>query len=380
MTDQPARDIGRVACPFLEDESGIGLPDALLADPRNDDHLIISQFAALFHKLHNIVYERLATGGKPGDFASYRLFVLARNIVAMAYRSIIIDDLLKLMLEGQVYDYYRASTTRYPDDYLDPQTDGRVPLEFSHAAYRLGHAMVRSEYTLNDKRLNSSGKPLIAPTEKILKRSSSRKPRLMPIACNWLVDWARFFDLKETNKEVNLSRRISPCVGGALASSHHFENEDSAEGGLFYRDLVRGADASLRTVASLIGLLRERDRCRSRLLCDPKFRKRTIKSWLDDCKIFSEDEIQCLSDDPPLFFFLLFEAEHDQNGECLGILGSVILAEVFFAAYRKGEQSLEQDTQLHAKAEAIFGGNIPQTMAGAIDFVKKNGGLAEVQC
>lgn len=380
MTDQPARDIGRVACPFLKDAPGLGVPDALIADPRNDDHLIISQLAALFHELHNIVFERLAAGGYLGDFESYRLFVLARNIVAIAYRSIIVDDLLQLMLEGQVYDHYRASTTRYPQDFLDPQSDGRVPLEFSHAAYRLGHAMVRFEYTLNHKRPNNIGKPRVASAEEILERSSSRNPRRMPVACNWLLDWAHFFDLKEADKNVDLSRRFSPSVRGALSSSLHFENEDSAEGGLFYRDLMRGADASLRKVESLIGLLREQDRSRSQLLCDPEFRSGEIKNWLGSCESLSEDEIRCLSADPPLFFFLLFEAEHDQNGERLGILGSVILAEVFFAAYRKGEQSLERDTQLHAKAAAMFGGAIPENMAGLIDFIRKNGGLAEVQC
>ncbi|MFL5156218.1 MAG: hypothetical protein ACJ8C3_25600 [Microvirga sp.] len=42
-----------------------------------------------------------------------------------------------------------------------------------------------------------------------------------------------------------------------------------------------------------------------------------------------------MSQDPPLFFFVLFEAAHTQDGERLGILGSIIAAEIFFAAYKK---------------------------------------------
>jgi hypothetical protein len=41
MMDQAARDIARIACPYLNDAPGQGVPDALIADPRNDDHLII---------------------------------------------------------------------------------------------------------------------------------------------------------------------------------------------------------------------------------------------------------------------------------------------------------------------------------------------------
>ena len=87
--------------PLSQRRSGQGVPDALIADPRNDDHLIISQLTALFHQLHNIIYAKLSDtqAGPSSDLQNYRQFLEARKIAALAYRSVIINDLLKLLLE-----------------------------------------------------------------------------------------------------------------------------------------------------------------------------------------------------------------------------------------------------------------------------------------
>ena len=386
MDDQPARDIGRAACPHLQDKPGIGVPDALLADPRNDDHLILSQLTALFHELHNIVYAKLAAaGGGSGqdDFRSYRLFLEARKVVTLAWRKVIVNDLLRRLLEPAVYAFYSSPQTRYPDDFLDASDDGRVPVEFSHAAYRFGHVMIRFSYVLNDLRRNGPV-PETASIGEILDRSSSRKPWKVPVACNWLVDWSRFFDLgQRPPQELNFSHRLRPEIGhGGLASDTFFPNEDAADGGLFFRDLVRGADAGVRSVASLIAGLRPSDRQRSQLLADPNFREHAIGLWLrlGPTHNFSADDETSLSQDPPLFFFVLFEAAHEQNGERLGILGSTIVAEVFFAAIRQSRSTIEDDATLAPAVAAVFGNAVPGDMPALISFMQQNGGLKNVTC
>ena len=40
--------------------------DALIADPRNDSHAIISQMLVLFHELHNFIVDELVRGGISG--------------------------------------------------------------------------------------------------------------------------------------------------------------------------------------------------------------------------------------------------------------------------------------------------------------------------
>jgi hypothetical protein len=386
--DQPPGDIGRVACPFLNDDRGVpinGVPDALLADPRNDDHLIISQMAALFHQFHNTVDGKLqrptTNPGPLDDFVTYRRFLDARKIVALAYRNVIVNDLLCKLLEPAVYDYYKADTTKYPADFLDATNDGHVPVEFSHAVYRFGHVMTRSSYTLNDKRMNDK-KPLTASIGEILDRSSARDAYRLPLASTWLVDWSRFFDLGD-QVPLNFSRPIRPYVGeGELAGNCFFPNEDAADGGIFYRDLIRGADAGVRTVDSLIKHLRREDRERSPLLKDRGYRQKEIYKWLTQCPEtahnFCTADRLSLTEDPPLLFFVLFEAAHTQNGERLGILGSVLVAEVFFAAHKKSFATMEGDHSFRPKLDQVFPNGAPSDMPALIRFVRSEGKSADI--
>jgi hypothetical protein len=48
----------------------------------------------------------------------------------------------------------------------------------------------------------------------------------------------------------------------------------------------------------------------------------------------SERDIGVLASDPPLSFYVLFEAAHDMGGRRLGALGSLILAETLYRALR----------------------------------------------
>src|SRR5205807_1542929 len=132
-----------------------------------------------------------------------------------------------------------------------------------HAAYRFGHVMARFGYVINKKLLNNgSNFPSEKSITEVLDRSSERKIDRLPIACNWLVDWSYFFALgKELPERFNFSRPIRPYVGEhAVASDHYFPNEEKADGGIFYRDLIRGADAGVRTVDSIIANLWPKDR------------------------------------------------------------------------------------------------------------------------
>lgn len=391
MDDQPPRDIARAKCPHLNDSGRprTGVPDALIADPRNDDHLILSQMTALFHEFHNFVVnairEMKGRGGPLDEFARYRAYLEARKVVALVYRRIVADDLLPRLLNCSVYEFYKRA--KHPDEFLDSDGGTRVPVEFSHAVYRFGHVMVRSDYALNDRFVPGRLEP--APIGDVLDRSSARHPELMPVAHEWLIDWARFFE--GLGKTPNHSRRIRPDVAeGALSGDTYFPNDRGREGGIFYRDFARGADAGVRKVASLIDILRAAGRELPPLLADANYREHAIGGWLkrqDDALIgadrrhkFSPDQQVALSQDPPLMFFILFEAAHDEHGRRLGVLGSTILAEVFFAALRATEDAIERDDKTLAAARALFGPAVPGTMPRLIEFITSKGGLPPVVC
>lgn len=384
LDGQPARDIARVSCPHLSDTPGPGVPDALVADPRNDDHLILSQLTALFHALHNIVYGKLGARHGPiaphlEDFRIYRTVLEARKVTAVAWRQILEHDLLRRLIDPYVFEAYAGAGPGGPS-FLDRTDDGRVPLEFSHAAFRCGHAMIRFSYTLNG--LRSNGDALeTAGINEIIERSSSRQASRLPVASDWLVDWARFFDMRD-GTELNLARCLRPGMRGSLTSDTFFPNEDGADGGLVYRDLIRSADAGLRSVASLASKLPAEDQARSQLLSDPGFRENRIGQWLDQIPAHWPDPADkvSLSKDPPLFLFLLFEAAHDANGRHFGVLGSRIVAEVFFAALRRGRATIEDDPAVADLVSTAFGGSAPADMPALIRFITENGGLADVSC
>jgi hypothetical protein len=394
LVGQAPRDIPRARCPHLSDSRPRkGTPDAFVADPRNDDHLILSQLTALFHEFHNIVCRHVlkatpAPTSGPRAFHFERAFLLSRKIVARIYRRIVVEDLMSRLLEPEIFARYKDESRKFLD--VPEAGDDRVPLEFSHAAFRFGHVMIRFSYTLN--KILEEG----ASIRSILDRSSARQAHLLPVACDWIIDWKHFFETEPNGAGVTFSRGIRPYIGsGPLTNDTYFDNSDPSgalpDGGIFYRDLVRGADASLRSVASVIDKLPASDRQRCRLLSDAGYREHVLGEWLkyedpgrdaiDRGPRFLPADIVSLSQDPPLFFFILFEAAHTQRGKRLGILGSTIVAEVVFAALEKERGAIEKDAVVTEKVKEIFGpGRDPKNMPGLIKFIKANGGLQDVEC
>ena len=143
----PFLDIGRAVPRDTADGglqgSGAGqedlLTEALIADPRNDTHALLSQLTVLFHRLHNKIDDMLAAAqpgqgsGIDGRAASlaFKRFIGARIAMTLVYRRILVDDVMQRILHPLVYK-------RYAIDGLGPidRAPG-IALEFSHAAFVL---------------------------------------------------------------------------------------------------------------------------------------------------------------------------------------------------------------------------------------------------
>jgi hypothetical protein len=392
LDQQPARDIPRMRCPHMTDAAKrLTSPDALVADARNDQHLLVSQLTALFLELHNIIFRKVrALQVAPSsqlaadlnlpqraDFDETAHFVMAQNdlaflharkLLAFVYRRVVMQDLIRRLLDPGVYDGYATGRLR-------PKSHGaQVPAEFSHAAFRFGHVMARFSYKLNDHLERN------ASIKDVLDRSSARESRLVPLARDWLIDWSHFFDLGD-GKSINASRRIQPYSAmGSLATDDVVINEKGRNGGLFYRDLLRGYEANVASVQSLINALPPEEVARSQLLKDIGYRETRIGEWLRHSPgvKFTPEERVALSKSPPLIFFVLFEAAMTQQGRRLGILGSSIIADVVFAAFNNNRAVIEADPAVSSLATQVFGQSIPKDMAALITFSKANGGLADV--
>jgi hypothetical protein len=115
---------------------------ALIGDARNDEHLIISQLHLLFIRFHNKVVDRVLFD-KPG-LRGMALFEEAQRIVRHHYQWIVMHDFLPRVVGRGAARAARARRRFY-------KFEGApfIPFEFSAAAYRFGHSMVRGDYTPN---------------------------------------------------------------------------------------------------------------------------------------------------------------------------------------------------------------------------------------
>ena len=253
----PFRDIARTPA---ENVTGIdrsiaghrvALTEALVADPRNDDHAIMSQLTALFALLHNGLVDIVRRGEPAAGInanlgAAYKRFLCARDALTLIYHNIIRKDLMRRVMHPAIYAAYSGPAP----DFIDrpvlglPERDGwQVPLEFSHGAFRFGHAMVRPEYVINDLSTHD--------LNTTLEKTSANDPVNMPLDTTWIVRWSRFFEIKGSRP--NFSRRMGPYLSDGLGNDQIFPAFDQTNRvGLLYRDLLGSALAGLWSVDALI--------------------------------------------------------------------------------------------------------------------------------
>jgi hypothetical protein len=283
----PYRDIGRI---LPANQTGFaprsGLTDVLIADSRNDDNAILSQLLTLFHLLHNALVAKISkfarAGGASPEEAAVRGFVCAKAAVTLIYRNIVRNDLMVKVLHPTIYEAYK--------DVMDPQMlvhtpDGRLPLEFSHAAFRFGHAMIRDLYRINTPPAELPGGAVVElAIFKAMMVTSGRSPSEMPLDATWIVKWSNFFDIN--NSKPNLSQKIRPSYNRGLIKPFPALGAVE-EPGLAGRDLYSSVQLGLWSVDHLIERLRQTPKLgipaaieSSRLARDKAFRTEAIKHWL----------------------------------------------------------------------------------------------------
>jgi hypothetical protein len=386
----PFRDIARAQA---ENVTGVdrniagqrpALTEALVADPRNDDHAIISQLTAMFALLHNGLVD-LVRRGEPVSStnarfgAAFRRFLCARDALTSVYHNILRKDVMRRVLHPAIYAAYSGSDTRFLDE---PAASGewQIPFEFSHGAFRFGHAMVRPEYRINDLSehdLNNT-----------LEKNSVNEPVNMPLDETWMVQWSRFFEINGSRP--NFSRRIGPYLSDGLGNDHVFPSFDGTQRvGLLYRDLLGATLAGMWSVDGLIAEIAARRPdfiAMSRLLGDRAYRVAQLREWLSSASAYgglTPADVETLSNDPPLPFFVLFEAmQQEERGFHLGPLGSIIVAEVIFGALavaRSGQEfgSLSELSGKHYPTDVFAGVPEIECMARLAEFTAETAGLQQ---
>ena len=112
---------------------------------------------------------------------------------------------------------------------------------------------------------------------------------------------------------------------------------------------------------------------KSQLLSDDQYRTK-LKEFLEARMVTDEEEgentgkltrkdVKTLLDEPPLAFFVLFESAFDlrEPGLRLGVLGSIIVAEVIYGAMRR--EPVTGDTHEDPLTKNLIANDLPAALA-----------------
>jgi hypothetical protein len=205
---------------------GQGVPDAndlprfagraLIGDPRNDENSIVSQLQGLFHRFHN----RMIDDNAGLDFEA------AQQRVRFHYQYMILNDFLPRIIHSAVLDDLKTAGhyDRGKIKYFHWKNLPFMPVEFSVAAYRLGHSMIRPGY-----RLNAADDMLLPIFPKPDQGFPVGLTGFQTMAAGRAIDWGRFIDVDVrgygadgqdvVNKQrLQFAYRIDPSLVNPLAT------------------------------------------------------------------------------------------------------------------------------------------------------------------
>jgi len=307
--------------------------EPFIADKRNDENVILSQFHAAVLLFHNRVAEGLSANNADGGDNGTR-FSRARQLVRWCYQYIVANEYLPAVCDPAIVDDVLRNGPRHFGPGIHA-TNLYMPLEFSVAAFRFAHSMIRPFYDLNDqtkeeisKLLQPSAKPNGLKDKPIEFNALEEGPDGVPrLRSDLVVRWSRFVPkLYGTHQ---YARKIDPRLAKGLFFLHRRdkrEREDTNLRHLARRNLLRGYELRIPTgqaVAWAMGItplsgetLLTGDQKIDKVLKAGDFTKQT-----------------------PLWYYILREAQVHHDGDPLGAVGSRLVAETLIGLLKNDPNS-----------------------------------------
>lgn len=280
---------------------------ALIGDPRNDENIIVGQLHLLFLRFHNKLIEVVRE--EQPSLAVDDLFEEVQRRVRWHYQWIVVHDFLRRIVGDSVIDDIlvdepftvaggEARTRRVDLKFYRWQRQPFMPVEFSVAAYRFGHSMIRDDYKINHA---VPELPIFSPDPDAGALEDFRGFR--PLPPGWTIDWQFFFETGDGGR-LQRARKIDSKLS---IPTFTLPGEPPELAELAFRNLRRGKRLGLPTgqrVALAMG----------------------IEPLGED--VLGADAISPeFAGQAPLWFYILKEAEMG-GGNSLGPVGGRIVAEV----------------------------------------------------
>lgn len=352
---------------------------AIIGDTRNEENLVVAQFHVGVLRFHNKAVDFLNANptGWIADFGS------ARELTRLHYQWLSIERYLKAVCDPVVvqriqddrashfFAFRAAYRARNPGRTLG----NALPLEFSTAAFRFGHTMVRGVYDYNRNFGRGAGILPDAPFNLLFGFTANGGFRPFPGAApkpklpsNWIIDWSRFLDADTgfPDEPQRAARAIDTALVPPLGDMVN-EGLDAATPDLralfrhlARRNLRRGLSLRLPTGQALHQHLRALGAVQSAPIADVG----AAVAGRPALAAFLRGSASRLHERTPLWFYVLAEAEAAGTGR-LGELGSWLVASTFVAVMLADPDS--------ALSRGFEPGQSPLTMPDgtAIDTLEK---------
>lgn len=303
---------------------------ALIGDARNDENLIVAQLHVAMLRFHNAVVAELA----PQGLSERDLYEKARAFVRHTHQWLALNYYLPGVCDPAIVGSVLAQGAPLYTDFLKrhPQPSPGVlplPLEFSVAAFRFGHSMVRGGYDHN-RNFGAERKIAAFATLGDLFTFTGKSPTpFAPFAAaktlpnNWIIEWSRFVgDTDEAHDARPIDTRLSATL---LALPNEGEatpplpfDERTLFKNLARRNLRRGWLLNLPSAQTLIerfgpGIIPQSSILTPVQLASGSTGAAVIAGGFETVT--------------PLWFYILKEAEILHDGRHLGPLGSRLVAE-----------------------------------------------------
>ena len=302
---------------------------AIIADPRNDENLMIAGLHAAFLLFHNKAVDLVtnnavklsSTESRPGE--PDEVFRRARRLTTWHYQWMIMHEFLPLFVGQEMVDNILAGGRKF----YTPDV-GQIPVEFQGAAYRFGHSMVRPSYRANFTSLG--GEPFFA-----MIFDPSQENNLDPDdlrggfrARRRFIGWQTFFNFGDGNVRPNklIDTTIStPLFNLPLAAIPALNPPAEPPTSLPQRNLLRHITWQLPSGQSIaremnVAALSSAD--------------------LKELKDFGVG----LDESTPLWYYVLKEAQVIEKGLRLGPVGGRIVGEVIIGLLQLDRDSYLSDS------------------------------------
>jgi len=346
IPDSIKNDVNRETRPFI-------------GDLRNDENLIVAQFHLAFLRFHNNVVDAIQKDPKAFDLnknsSDAKKFATARRLVRWHYQWLVVNDFLKTVTLPGIVDKILLAGPKFYEP-LEGKGHKRdvlfAPLEYSVAAYRYGHTMVRGGYDHN--RVFGIPVPPVVPVDlnkfasfaqlfqftgngfvfdprddPTSTKSTPNPMRGAPtLPSNWIIEWDRMTNKADPN-ELHFARKIDTRL---VAPILNMVNEGTAEG------IQDDTNPANRPIRQLLRSLAQRNLLRGYLLSIPTGQavaKEMGVPALSEAELLKGNtaavnaalEAGGFLKNTPLWYYVLKEAEVRANGNSLGELGSRIVVE-----------------------------------------------------